>query len=117
MKTVKKEEVLGIVKSTPNYIRPTDRPLRFSAGDRVVAANLSPIGHTRLPRYARGRVGTIQKCYGSFVFPDTVAHGLGETPQHLFSVRFDAAELWGQSASPKHSVYLDLWDDYIAGAA
>lgn len=116
MQLVKKEDVLARVKSNPEYVRPTDRPERFKAGDKIMVANLSPSGHTRLPRYARGRIGTIQKCYGSFVYPDTVAHGKGELPQHLYSVRFDATELWGAGASPRHSVYLDLWDDYIAGA-
>lgn len=113
MLTLKKEDVLAAVMTNPDYVRPTDRPQRFVPGDKVRVLMLNPRGHTRLPRYARGRVGTVYRHQGTFVFPDTVAHGTGELPQHVYSVRFEAKDLWGDEASPKHSVYLDLWDDYI----
>ena len=86
---------------------------RFKVGQRVGARNLNPVGHTRLPRYARGKAGTIQMDHGVFVLPDTNAHFKGENPQHLYSVRFTARELWGESASAKDSVNLDMWDDYL----
>lgn len=86
---------------------------RFKAGQQVRARNINPIGHTRLPRYARGKVGTIHRDHGVFVFPDTNAHFLGEKPQHVFSVRFAAWELWGAQAPEKDCVYLDMWDDYL----
>jgi nitrile hydratase len=86
---------------------------RFQAGQRVRARNINPVGHTRLPRYARGKIGTVDRDHGVFVFPDTNAHFLGEKPQHVYSVRFAARELWGQQAAPQDSVYLDLWDDYL----
>jgi nitrile hydratase len=89
---------------------------RFQAGDRVRARNMHPVGHTRLPRYARGKVGVIDRDHGVFVFPDTNAHFLGEKPQHVYSVRFAARELWGQQASPRDSVYVDMWDDYLEPA-
>ena len=85
----------------------------FKRGQRVRARNMHPAGHTRLPRYARGKVGAIVEDRGVFVFPDTNAQFLGENPQHLYSVRFTARELWGDRASPRDSVYLDLWDDYL----
>ena len=88
----------------------------FQTGQQVRARNMHPIGHTRLPRYARGKTGTIERDYGVFVFPDTSAHGLGEKPQHVYSVRFAARELWGEQASSRDSVYLDLWDDYLEPA-
>src|SRR5262249_44931781 len=72
---------------------------RFKAGQQVRARNMHPPGHTRLPRYARGKTGTIFRDHGVFVFPDTNAHFLGEKPQHLYSVRFAARELWGEAAS------------------
>ena len=62
------------------------------------ARNINPVGHTRLPRYARGKFGMIHRDYGVFVFPDTNAHFLGEKPQHVYSVRFAARELWGAQA-------------------
>ena len=86
---------------------------RFEAGDRVRAKNINPVGHTRLPRYARGKLGTVERDHGVHVFPDTRAHLLGDNPQHLYSVRFAARELWGDQASPHDSVYLDLWDDHL----
>ncbi len=89
---------------------------RFKAGQRVRARNMHPVGHTRLPRYARGKFGTIDRDHGVFVFPDTNAHGRGEKPQHVYSVRFAARELWGEQAAPKDSVYVDLWDDYLEPA-
>ena len=88
----------------------------FHKGQRVRARNIHPIGHTRLPRYARGKVGVIERDHGVFVFPDTNAHFLGEKPQHVYSVRFAARELWGEQAAPQDSVYLDMWDDYLEPA-
>ena len=76
-------------------------------------ANLHPAGHTRLPRYARGKLGAIERDHGVFVFPDTNAHFLGEKPQHVYSVRFAARELWGHHAAPRDAVYIDLWDDHL----
>jgi len=86
---------------------------RFQAGQLVRARNLNPAGHTRLPRYARGKRGVIERDHGVFVFPDTNAENLGEKPQHVYAVRFAARELWGEQASPRDSVYIDLWDDYL----
>ena len=88
------------------------RPL-FKVGQRVRARNIHPIGHTRLPRYARGRAGVIARDHGVYIFPDTNAHFLGEKRQHVYSVRFDARELWGPAAAPHDAVHLDLWDDYL----
>jgi nitrile hydratase len=84
----------------------------------VRARNLHPVGHTRLPRYARGRQGVIERDYGVFGFQDTDAdgHRLGPKPQHVYSVRFAARELWGEQASPQDSVYIDLWEDYLEPA-
>ena len=99
---------------------PTSRNLavtpHFQAGQRVRARNIHPLGHTRLPRYTRGKVGTIERDYGVFVFPDTNAHFLGEKPQHVYSVRFAARELWGEQAAARDSVYLAMWDDYLEPA-
>jgi hypothetical protein len=86
---------------------------RFTMGQRVRARNLRPTGHTRLPRYARGKLGTIQLDHGVYVFADTNADALNETPQHLYSVRFAARELWGEQASGRDALYLDMWDDYL----
>ncbi len=88
----------------------------FEKGDRVRARNIHPAGHTRLPGYARGKEGTVLRSYGVFVFPDTNAHFKGENPQHLYSVRFMARDLWGSQANAMDSVCLDLWEDYLERA-
>jgi hypothetical protein len=89
---------------------------RFHAGQHVQTLNINPTGHTRLPRYARDKRGTIHRDHGVYVFPDTSAHSLGEKPQHVYSVRFIAHELWGEQASARDAVYIDLWDDYLEPA-
>ena len=77
---------------------------------------MHPLGHTRLPRYARGHAGTIERDQGVFPLPDTNAAFQGENPQHVYSVRFEARELWGDQAKPQDLVYLDLWDSYLEPA-
>ena len=96
--------------------RPIGIPPRFQAGQRVRARNMHPAGHTRLPRYARGKVGTVDRLHGAYVFPDANAHFQGERPQHVYSVRFPVRELWGSAASPRDAVYIDMWDDYLEPA-
>jgi nitrile hydratase beta subunit len=88
-------------------------PPRFKVGDRVIARNLNPLGHTRLPRYVRGHHGVVDRDHGVFVFADTNALGQGEKPQHVYSVRFSGRELWGPMAPAHDHVYVDLWDDHL----
>jgi len=90
-----------------------DVPPRFRVGDEIRTRNIHPSAHTRLPRYARGRRGMIHRDHGVFVFPDTHAMSQDPKPQHVYSVRFAARELWGPEASPRHFVHVDLWDDYL----
>ncbi len=97
--------------------RPTLRRVRhkprFAIGDKIITRNLNPRGHTRLPRYARGKRGVIVAHHGAHVFPDSNAHGLGENPQHLYTVRISARQLWGDTAQVKARVHLDLWESYL----
>ena len=99
--------------SLTDFIRESADPPRFAPGEAVLTREMHPRGHTRLPRYARGKRGVIHCCHGVHVFPDTNAHGLGEQPQPLYSVRFDARELWGESAEPNQAVHIDLWESYL----
>lgn len=96
--------------------RPPAGTPRFAPGDRVVTRSVHPAGHTRLPRYARGKIGTVHLLHGTHVFPDANAHGLGEDPQPLYSVRFDARTLWGEAAEANQHVHLDLWESYLQPA-
>ena len=93
--------------------REATAPPRFAVGAAVVTRNIHPAGHTRLPRYARGKGGVVAVHRGCHVFPDANAHGLGEQSQHVYSVRFEAGELWGEAAEPNQHVYLDLWESYL----
>ena len=109
-------------ESVPELVRQTMRkvlegtPPRFRAGQQVRARNINPAGHTRLPRYVRGRVGTVEQDNGVFPLPDAIAHELPDRPQHNYSVRFAARELWGEQARPQDAVYLDLFDEYLEPA-
>ena len=91
-------------------------PPRFKSGDPVVARRINPVGHTRLPRYVRGRRGTVHIDHGVFTFPDTNAMSRDPKPQHCYSVRFGARELWGPQVSARDSAYLDLFEDYLDAA-
>jgi nitrile hydratase beta subunit len=92
--------------------RPAPAPARYQAGDAVWAKNINPPGHTRLPRYIRGHVGVIEAVRGCQVFPDSNALG-NEDPQWLYTVRFDARELWGADADPTVTVSVDAWEPYL----
>jgi nitrile hydratase len=110
------ERVPAIVAARGTFQRPVNTPPRFAIGERVRAKKINPAGHTRLPRYARGNVGVVDRVHGAHVFPDSNAHFQGENPQHLYSVRFSARELWGEVAAARDAVYIDLWEDYLEPA-
>lgn len=110
------DNVPSMLRGGAGAIRNVPAIAHFKVGQRVRARNINPAGHTRLPRYARGKTGTVDRNHGVYVFPDTNAEFLGENPQHVYSVRFAARELWGDQASPRDAVYIDLWDDYLEPA-
>ncbi len=88
----------------------------FAMGEVVRARNTQPEGHTRLPRYARGKTGQVVRLHGGHVLPDASAHGKGEQPRHLYTVAFTARELWGEAANGRDKVHLDLWESYLEPA-
>jgi nitrile hydratase len=83
----------------------------------VVTRNINPTGHTRLPRYIRGKHGVVEMMHGSFILPDTNAHGRGQNPEPVYAVKFDAREVWGEQAPAGDSVYVDLWESYLEPAS
>jgi nitrile hydratase subunit beta len=107
------DQVPATVAERGWFERPANEPPRFAIAQAVRAKKVNPMGHTRLPRYARGAVGVINRIHGAHVFPDSNAHFRGERPQHLYSVRFAARELWGAEAAARDSVYIDLWESYL----
>jgi nitrile hydratase len=110
------EMVVPALTARSSYVREADAEPLFAVGEVVRARNLNPDGHTRLPRYARGRSGVVAAVHGAHVFPDANAHGKGEDPHPLYTVRFTARELWGEAANPRDSVSLDLWEPYLERA-
>jgi len=110
------EQVWPMLAEGGPVIREVSETPAFKPGDAVRTRNVHPHGHTRMPRYARGRRGVIHLHHGAHVFPDSNAHFQGEQPRHLYSVRFEAAELWGESATGRDAVYIDLWEPYLERA-
>jgi nitrile hydratase subunit beta len=99
-----------------SYARPAKAPPRFKVGASVRTKNIHPPTHTRLPRYARGRVGVVEALRGCHVFPDTVAIGKGEDPQWLYTVLFAGRELWGESGDPALKVSIEAFEPYLEPA-
>lgn len=116
MPLLRADQVEAVLKRGHSTRVAADLPARFQPGEAVRTKTMNPRGHTRLPRYARGRSGTILRDQGVFVFPDSNAAGAGEKPQHLYAVRFSAAELWGADGEPGHYVFIDLFEDYLLPA-
>jgi nitrile hydratase len=110
---VRPEDAARLVSRPGAGRRDVEVAPKFRTGDSVVARVTSPAGHTRLPRYLRGKRGVIDRDHGVFVFADSNAHGDGEKPQHVYAVRFTAREVWGEAAKPRDSVTADLWDDHL----
>ena len=107
----------GLAPAEPPAAAGSDRalsaPPRFAVGERVRARSHGVAGHTRLPAYARGRVGIVTARHGGWVYPDTHAHELGECPTHLYTVMFAGTELWGPGGESGVQVSLDLFEPYL----
>jgi nitrile hydratase len=101
----------ALARGSPT-LRTVTGAARFRVGDRVRTRNLHPPTHTRLPRYCRGRAGTIAFVHGAHVFADAHARGIGEQPQWLYTVRFAASELWGAETTA-NAVHVDCWESYL----
>jgi nitrile hydratase beta subunit len=115
-RVLKAENVASVLARGGPCDRPVEGSARFEAGDRVRAKNFNPTGHTRLPRYARGKVGVVEAVRDGFVFPDSNAHAQGENPQRVYTVVFDGREIWGEGADPTLTVSIDAWESYLEPA-
>jgi nitrile hydratase len=107
------ENVQRVLSASVSNERPVATPARFAVGDPVVTRNMNPLGHTRLPRYARAKRGVVARIHGAQVFADAHASGRGEDPQWLYTVSFTGSELWGDDADPSLVVSIDAWDSYL----
>lgn len=115
-RTLKAADVPSVLAKGGPCDRPVVAPARFKAGDNVRTRNFHVQGHTRLPRYARGKVGLVEAVRDGFVFPDSNAHGQGENPQWVYTVVFDGKEIWGEGSDPSLTVSVDAWESYLEPA-
>ena len=112
-KVLHADEVADVLARGSRYDRPAAAPARFAVGDNVRTKVINPTTHTRLPRYARGKLGLVEAVHGAHVFPDSNAHGLGERPQWLYTVRFAGREIWGEGADPSLTLSIDAFEPYL----
>ena len=96
-----------------SYERPSSIPPQFKPSDTVRTRNVQPVTHTRLPRYARDKLGTVEAIRGCHVYPDSVATGAGEDPQWLYTVVFSGRTLWGESCDPTIKVSIEAFEPYL----
>ncbi len=108
------EHVAPALARGSSTLRAPTEAARFGVGDAVRTRNLNPLAHTRLPRYCRDKRGTVVRVHGTHVFADARARDQGESPQWLYTIRFDARELWGADTSAT-AVHVDCWESYLDG--
>ena len=99
-----------------SFYRQQQGPAQFKPGDRVRTRNIHPQGHTRLPRYVRDKVGTVELVHGCHAYPDAVASGRGDDPQWLYTVVFDGRSIWGADADPALKISIDAFEPYLERA-
>jgi nitrile hydratase beta subunit len=111
------ELVAAAISKGSAFSRTPTGPARYALGQRVRTIAVQPEHHTRLPAYARGKVGIVERIHGAHVFPDTNAQGLGESPQWLYTVAFDEKELWGgQRVNQRSTISVDAFEPYLQPA-
>jgi nitrile hydratase beta subunit len=107
------DQVQAVLAKGAPTTREPGSAARFLRGDLVRTRADGAPHHTRLPGYLRGKTGLIERVHGVHVFADTNAQGIGENPEWLYAVAFDAAELWGDQAEAGHRVSFDAWEPYL----
>ena len=115
LKALPADRVFKAPQQGSPYEREVAEPPAFKVGDRVQVKMFNPSGHTRAPRYVRGRTGEIVMHHGAHVFPDASAHGDPGVAHHIYNVAFTAEELWGPDGQGG-AVHLDLWEPYLDAA-
>ncbi|AMJ61764.1 nitrile hydratase subunit beta [Bosea sp. PAMC 26642] len=115
-RVLKGNEVPAVLRRGFPFERKASAPAQFAVGDAVRTIVMHPAHHTRLPRYARGKHGIIERVTGCHVFPDTGSQGYAETAQWLYTVVFTGRELWGGDADPTSRVSIEAWESYLEPA-
>jgi nitrile hydratase len=110
-------DVPAVLAKGSSTLRPATVPARFAVGETVRLRAAAVAHHTRLPGYARGKIGHIDQVRGVHVFADAHSQGLGEQPRWLYTVVFTGRELWGSGAAANHRVSIDAWEPYLEPAS
>ena len=110
------KDVVDAGMTRSSFFRQQQGPARFKPGDRVRTVNINPLTHTRLPRYARDKVGTVELIHGCHAYPDSVATDRGDDPQWLYTVVFDGREIWGPDTDPTLTISIDAFEPYLEPA-
>ena len=105
------EEVVAFIRADDTYERPATVEPRFRIGDAVIVKNNHPDGHTRCPRYTRGRRGVVQLHHGVHGYQDDEPEDAGE--QHLYTVVFTGKELWGDRGHENDRISAELWEVHL----
>jgi nitrile hydratase len=117
LRVLRADQVAAVIAAGSLFSRAPAGPARFALGQRVRTIAVQPAHHTRLPAYARGKAGIVERVHGAHVFPDTNAQGLGESPQWLYTVAFDEKELWGgQNPKQRSTISVDAFEPYLEPA-
>lgn len=112
-RVLKAEDVAATLKRGGPADRPPLAPAKFAVGDRITAKVMNPLGHTRLPRYVRGRPGVIERIHGCHVLPDSNSKFAGEAQTWLYSVAFKGTDVWGEDSDTELTLRVDLWESYL----
>jgi nitrile hydratase subunit beta len=110
------DAVNSVLARGSSFLRTTLTTARFAVGQTVRTSSVRPQHHTRLPSYARGKLGKVVRVHGAHVFPDSNSQGLGESPQWLYTVAFEEQELWGVGSSEGTVISVDAWEPYLEPA-
>ncbi len=112
-RVLKATDVAAVLKKGGPVSREVSHEPRFSIGDVVRVKNIHTPKHTRLPSYIRNHVGIVHAIHGAHVYPDAHAQGLGEDPQWLYNIKFQASELFGVPRSQHDFTHADCWEPYL----
>jgi nitrile hydratase len=104
---------VGFVRTAGSFGQPADGTAQYKVGDRVRLRDVEAPAHTRLPTYARGKVGVIEAVHGRNVLPDVRAVRGGDVWEHTYLIVFDARDVFGDRAEAGQELTLDVWESYI----
>ena len=90
---------------------------RFTLGQTVRIADRTPEEHHRVPAYAKGKIGTIERICGTHGRPETFVRGDGEPRTRLYRVRILQATLWrGYRGAAHDCLDIEIFEHWLEAA-